>query len=69
MEQYFEKQTHPTGLMFMVETNLGTNPDGSKQARLEILNLKRDELPDLHKTHKFVRMATDALPVLEVING
>lgn len=67
MEQYFVEQTHPTGLMFMVETYLGVNDDGSRNLRLEVLNLRRDELPDLNKTYEFVRMATTALPVLRKV--
>ena len=67
MEQHFAEQTHPTGLMFMVETDLGKNADGSRNLRLELMNLKRDELPDLDKTHEFVRMATSALPVLRKV--
>jgi len=65
MEEYFLKQTHPNVLMMVVES-IGDVKDDIAEMRLEIYRVDRSELPSLSQKYEYLRMATDAVPVVKL---
>lgn len=66
MKQHFNRQLHPTGLMYLLETDVGITSDGNKNKNLEAISIDRSDLETLGINYEFVRMATDAIPIFKL---
>lgn len=73
MEKYFETQAKEiNGVVqlqyYIIETDLGIKPDGSRHVKLDLMTLYPVEIPRLADLHEFVRYSTksNSLPVFRL---